>query len=110
MGQMRVIIEIHSRLWQRGRLFGLVLCLSRRLGLPLHVVRRIRAATLQRYYVIDHVALTWPRCFSGRRARVDLFKVVPCRTPPLYPAPGIARARSAFRPAVARVDFRGRAA
>lgn len=41
-----------------ARLLGFVFRLTRFLRLPLHIARIIRAAALERYYVIDHVAGT----------------------------------------------------
>ena len=50
---------------KRGRLFRPVLSLCVLHGLPLHVVGRIRAAALQRYDMVNHVARAGPSRRAG---------------------------------------------
>ena len=62
---------------QRRAAFNLILGPRCRRRLPRHVLRRINAATLQRYDVIDHVSRAGAGRLAGCRARVLMLESAP---------------------------------
>ena len=73
-------------------LLDFVLCLRRLDRLPLHITRRIRAAALERHYVVDHISGTRARGFAGGWARVRILEIVLGGRAPLDTTPRVAGA------------------